>query len=181
MTTAWILLGVAALLIIGNAFFVAAETGLVTIDRNLVEARAADGTPRFGTIAASCDGCRPTCQGLNSASRSPAWRSVWWPNRHRDAPPWTARSAGTQHPGHRGGVDRPGVAHCDGRADGVRRTRPQNIALSRPVGTLRWVVLPLLVFTQVTRPLVALPQRRSKPLLRLVGVEPVEEPFSSYS
>ena len=52
VTTAWILLGVAALLIIGNALFVAAETGLVTIDRNLVEARAADGTPRFGTVAA---------------------------------------------------------------------------------------------------------------------------------
>ena len=52
---------------------------------------------------------------------------------------------------------------------------PKNIALSRPVGTVRWVVLPLLIFTQVTRPLVALLNGTANRLLRLVGVEPVEE------
>jgi CBS domain containing-hemolysin-like protein len=52
---------------------------------------------------------------------------------------------------------------------------PKNIALSRPVGTLRWVVLPLLVFTQITRPLVALLNGTANRLLRLVGVQPVEE------
>ena len=46
--TAWILLGVAGVLIVGNAVFVAAETALVTVDRNLVESRAREGSVRFG-------------------------------------------------------------------------------------------------------------------------------------
>ena len=50
MTTAWILLGVAAVLIVGNALFVAAETALVTVDRNLVELRAREGSVRFGRV-----------------------------------------------------------------------------------------------------------------------------------
>ena len=47
---AWILVGVAAVLIVGNAVFVAAETALVTVDRNLVESRAREGSVRFGRV-----------------------------------------------------------------------------------------------------------------------------------
>jgi CBS domain containing-hemolysin-like protein len=50
MSSAWILLGVAAVLIVGNAVFVAAETALVTVDRNLVESRAREGSVRFGRV-----------------------------------------------------------------------------------------------------------------------------------
>ena len=50
MSSAWILLGVAAVLIVGNAVFVAAETALVTVDRNLVESRAREGSVRFGQV-----------------------------------------------------------------------------------------------------------------------------------
>ena len=50
MTMAWTLLGVAAVLIVGNAAFVAAETALVTVDRNLVESRAREGSVRFGRV-----------------------------------------------------------------------------------------------------------------------------------
>jgi CBS domain containing-hemolysin-like protein len=52
---------------------------------------------------------------------------------------------------------------------------PKNIALSRPVGAALWVVPPLLVFTTVTRPLIAFLNGSANRLLRLVGVEPVEE------
>ena len=38
-----------------------------------------------------------------------------------------------------------------------------------------WVVIPLLVFTKVTRPLIAVLNGSANQLLRLVGVEPVEE------
>ena len=38
-----------------------------------------------------------------------------------------------------------------------------------------WVVVPLLVFTKVTRPLIAVLNGSANQLLRLVGVEPVEE------
>jgi CBS domain containing-hemolysin-like protein len=47
LTTAWLLLGVAVVLIVGNAIFVAAETGLVTVDRIYVESRARQGDRRF--------------------------------------------------------------------------------------------------------------------------------------
>jgi CBS domain containing-hemolysin-like protein len=50
MSSAWFLLGVAGLLIFGNAVFVAAETALVTVDRNLVESRAREGSVRFGRV-----------------------------------------------------------------------------------------------------------------------------------
>jgi CBS domain containing-hemolysin-like protein len=53
VTTAWILLGVAFVLIAGNAVFVAAETCLVTIDRNNVEGRERAGDQRFRRIAAT--------------------------------------------------------------------------------------------------------------------------------
>ena len=49
---------------------------------------------------------------------------------------------------------------------------PKNIALSRPVGTVARVVVPLWVFTKVTRPLVALLNGAANRLLRLIGVEP---------
>jgi len=50
MSSAWILLVVAGVLIVGNALFVAAETALVTVDRNLVESRAQEGSLRFGRV-----------------------------------------------------------------------------------------------------------------------------------
>ena len=65
MTMAWTLLGVAAVLIVGNAVFVAAETALVTVDRNLVESRAREGSVRFGRVRAPCSGCRRTCRALS--------------------------------------------------------------------------------------------------------------------
>ena len=52
---------------------------------------------------------------------------------------------------------------------------PKNIALSRPVGTVVWVVAPLVVFAKVTRPVIAVLNGAANGLLRLVGVEPVEE------
>jgi CBS domain containing-hemolysin-like protein len=52
---------------------------------------------------------------------------------------------------------------------------PKNIALSRPADSVVWVVTPLLVFTKVTRPLIVVLNGSANKLLRLVGVEPVEE------
>jgi CBS domain containing-hemolysin-like protein len=52
---------------------------------------------------------------------------------------------------------------------------PKNIALSRPVGSVVWVVIPLVVFTKLTRPLIAVLNGSANQLLRLMGVEPVEE------
>ena len=50
---AWALVGVAVLLIAGNAVFVAAETALVTVDRNVVESRVRAGDLRFTRVQAT--------------------------------------------------------------------------------------------------------------------------------
>ena len=68
MSSAWILLGVAAVLIVGNAVFVAAETALVTVDRNLVESRARDGSVRFGQV-------RSTLRRLSTYLSGASWVS----------------------------------------------------------------------------------------------------------
>jgi CBS domain containing-hemolysin-like protein len=176
VTTAWILLGVGALLIIGNALFVAAETGLVTIDRNMVEARAAEGTPRFGTIAALLRRLSTYLSGaqLGITVTSLAIGLVAEPSLAtllRE--PLEALGLSPQVIG----AVSIGLALLIATAVQMvfGELVPKNIALSRPVGTLLWVVLPLLVFTQITRPLVALLNGTANRLLRLVGVEPVEE------
>ena len=53
MIVAWALVGVAILLIAGNAVFVAAETALVTVDRNVVESRVREGNHRFTRVQAT--------------------------------------------------------------------------------------------------------------------------------
>ncbi len=176
VSTAWILLGVGAILILGNALFVAAETGLVTVDRNLVEARAAEGTPRFGTIAALLRRLSTYLSGaqLGITVTSLAIGLVAEPSLATLLRgPLQALGLSAQVTG----AVSIGLALLIATAVQMvfGELVPKNIALSRPVGTVRWVVLPLLIFTQVTRPLVALLNGTANRLLRLVGVEPVEE------
>ena len=150
MSTAWILLGVAALLIIGNALFVAAETGLVTIDRNLVEARAAAGTPRFGTIASILRRLSTYLSGaqLGITVTSLAIGLVAEPSiATLLRGPLEALGLSTRV------IGAVSIALALLIATAVQMVFgelvPKNIALSRPVGTLRWVVLPLFVFSEL--------------------------------
>jgi CBS domain containing-hemolysin-like protein len=176
MSSAWILLGVAAVLIVGNAVFVAAETALVTVDRNLVESRARQGSVRFGRVR---DTLRRLSTYLSGAQLGITVTSL--------AIGFVAEpSVATLLRGPLGalGLDADvaevtAVAAALLLATGVQMVFgelvPKNIALSRPVGAALWVVPPLLVFTTVTRPLIAFLNGAANRLLRLVGVEPVEE------
>ncbi|HET7519623.1 MAG TPA: CNNM domain-containing protein, partial [Actinomycetes bacterium] len=176
MTMAWILLGVAAVLIFGNAVFVAAETALVTVDRNLVESRAREGSVRFGQV-------RSTLQRLSTyLSGAQLGITVTSLAIGLLAEPSIATLL-------RGPLEAIGLsvgvtevlafAAALLLATGVQvvfgELVPKNIALSRPVGAALWVVPPLLVFTTVTRPLIAVLNGSANQLLRLVKVEPVEE------
>jgi CBS domain containing-hemolysin-like protein len=176
MSTAWILLGVAAVLIVGNAVFVAAETALVTVDRNLVESRAREGSIRFGRVRGTLQRLSTYLSGaqLGITVTSLAIGFVAEP------------SVATLLLGPLGvlGLDADvaevtAVAAALLLATGVQMVFgelvPKNIALSRPVGAALWVVPPLLVFTTVTRPLIGLLNGSANRLLRLVKVEPVEE------
>jgi CBS domain containing-hemolysin-like protein len=176
MNSAWILLGVAAVLIAGNAVFVAAETALVTVDRNLVEARAREGSVRFGRVRGTLQRLSTYLSGaqLGITVTSLAIGFVAEP------------SVATLIRGPLGalGFDADAaevisVAAALLLATGVQMVFgelvPKNIAFSRPVGAALWVVPPLLVFTTVTRPLIVFLNGSANRLLRLAKVEPVEE------
>ena len=176
MTMAWILLGVAGVLIVGNAVFVAAETALVTVDRNLVESRAREGSVRFGRVRGALQRLSTYLSGaqLGITVTSLAIGLV--------AEPSLATLL-------RGPLDALGLDADVTEVAALALTLllatavqmvfgelvPKNIALSRPADSVVWVVIPLLVFTKVTRPLIAVLNGSANQLLRLVGVEPVEE------
>ena len=176
MTMAWILLGVAGLLIVGNAVFVAAETALVTVDRRLVESRAREGSVRFGQVMRALQRLSTYLSGaqLGITVTSLAIGLVAEPSL----------ATLLQTPLEALGLDADvtdvaAFALALLLATAVQMVFgelvPKNIALSRPAGSVVWVVIPLLVFTKVTRPLIAVLNGTANQLLRLVGVEPVEE------
>jgi CBS domain containing-hemolysin-like protein len=174
--TAWVLLGVAAVLVVGNAVFVAAETALVTVDRNLVESRAREGSVRFGRV-------RGTLQRL-STYLSGAQLGITVTSLAIGFVAEPSIAALLRGPLEALGldadvVDVAAVALALLLATAVQMVFgelvPKNIALSRPVGSVVWVIIPLLVFTKLTRPLIAVLNGSANQLLRLVGVEPVEE------
>jgi magnesium and cobalt exporter, CNNM family len=176
MSSAWFLLGLAGLLILGNAVFVAAETALVTVDRNLVESRAREGIVRFGRV-------RSTLRRL-STYLSGAQLGITVTSLAIGFAAEPSVAALLREPLDALGLDADvaavtAVAIALLLATGVQMVFgelvPKNIALSRPVGTALWVVPPLLVFTAATRPLIVLLNGSANRLLRLFRVEPVEE------
>ena len=176
MTMAWILLGVAGVLIVGNAVFVAAETALVTVDRRLVESRAREGSVRFGQVMRALQRLSTYLSGaqLGITVTSLAIGLVAEPSLA------TLLQAPLDALGLDADVtDVAAFALALLLATAVKMVFgelvPKNIALSRPAGSVVWVVIPLLVFTKVTRPLIAVLNGTANQLLRLVGVEPVEE------
>jgi CBS domain containing-hemolysin-like protein len=176
VSTAWILLGVAVLLIGGNAVFVAAETGLVTIDRNEVEARERSGDQRFVRVAATLRRLSTYLSGaqLGITVTSLAIGLVAEPSvATLLRGPLQAVGLGQ----HAAEVVAVAVALLVATAVQMvfGELVPKNLALSRPVGTVLRVVLPLVVFSQLARPVIAVLNGTANRLLRLVGVEPVEE------
>jgi CBS domain containing-hemolysin-like protein len=176
VTTAWILVGVAVLLIGGNAVFVAAETGLVTIDRNEVEARERSGDQPFVRIAATLRRLSTYLSGaqLGITVTSLAIGLVAEPSvATLLRGPLHALGLGA----HAAEVAAVTVALLVATAVQMvfGELVPKNLALSRPVGTVLRVVLPLVVFAQLARPVIAVLNGTANRLLRLVGVEPVEE------
>lgn len=176
MSTAWILLGVAVVLIGGNAVFVAAETGLVTIDRNEVEAGVRSGDQRFRRIAGTLRRLSTYLSGaqLGITVTSLAIGLVAEPSL----------ATLLREPLHAVGLgvnaaEVVAVAAALLIATAVQMVFgelvPKNLALSRPVGTVLAVMVPLVVFTQLARPVIAVLNGSANRLLRLVGVEPVEE------
>jgi CBS domain containing-hemolysin-like protein len=174
--TPWLLLGVAGLLIAGNALFVAAETSLVTVERTEVEAAAARGDARASRLRAALArlSTQLSAAQLGITLTSLAIGLVAEPSiatlLHG---PLTATGL------PEGAVKPVAVAVGLLLASVVQMVLgelvPKNLALARPFPTAIAVLGPQLAFAAITRPLVAVLNGTANRLLRAVGVEPTEE------
>ena len=178
MTIPLLLLAAAFLLILANGFFVAAEFGLVTVERPDAERAAAEGDRRARTRRrARCGSCPSSSPAPSSASPSPPSSSACSPNR-RSPSCSTGPLTATGLP--EGAVS--GVAVVDRHAarlrrpDGDRRARPQELgglpaAAGRPLRRRPAARL----LPRSSGPVIALLNTVANRLVRLLGVEPAEE------
>ena len=176
MTVAWLLLGVAIVLIAGNAVFVAAETGLVTIDRNEVEARGSGRRPAVrpdrGDAAAAVH--LPVRRSAGITVTSLAIGLVAEPSvATLLRGPLRAIGLGED------AAEVVAVAAALLTATAVQMVFgelvPKNLALSRPIGTVLLRRGPAGGVHPAGPAADHGAQRLANRLLRLVGVEPVEE------
>jgi CBS domain containing-hemolysin-like protein len=174
--TPWLLLGVAVLLIAGNALFVAAETGLVTVERTEVDAAAAAGNARAVRLRAALGrlstqlsaaqlGITVTSLAIGLVAEPSIATLLYGPLEAVGLP--------------EGAVEPVAVAVGLLLASVVQMVLgelvPKNLALARPFPTVTAVLGPQLAFATLARPLVAILNGTANRLLRAVGVEPTEE------
>ena len=171
-----LLLLAALLLILANGFFVAAEFGLVTVERPDAEQAAAAGDRRARTVVKALGELSfqlsGTQLGITITSlvvgmlAQPALAALL-------AGPFTAAGLPA------GAV--PGVAVVTGMllASAVQMVIgelvPKNWAVSRPLQVARFVAGPQYLFSSAFRPVIALLNTVANRLVRLFGVEPTEE------
>ncbi|MEV0965179.1 hemolysin family protein [Streptomyces sp. NPDC049910] len=171
-----LLLFAAFLLILANGFFVAAEFGLVTVERADAERAAAEGDRRAGTVVRAL---RELSFQLSGTQLGITLTSLVVGML---AEPALARLLGgpltaAQIPG----AAVPGVAVVIGMllASAVQMVVgelvPKNWAVSRPLQVARFVAGPQYRFSAVFRPVIALLNAVANHLVRAFGVEPAEE------
>ncbi|MFC8706174.1 hemolysin family protein [Streptomyces anulatus] len=176
MTTPLLLLGAAFLLILANGFFVAAEFGLVTVEKPDAERAAAEGDRRARTVVEALRELSfqlsGTQLGITITSlvvgmlSEPALAQLL-------AGPLTAAGLPA------GAV--PGVGVVVGMllASAVQMVVgelvPKNWAVSRPLQVARFVAGPQARFAALLRPVITLLNALANRLVRLLGVEPTAE------
>ncbi|MFB7483162.1 hemolysin family protein [Streptomyces anulatus] len=176
MTTPLLLLGAAFLLILANGFFVAAEFGLVTVEKPDAERAAAEGDRRARTVVEALRELSfqlsGTQLGITITSlvvgmlAEPALAQLL-------AGPLTAAGLPA------GAV--PGVGVVVGMllASAVQMVVgelvPKNWAVSRPLQVARFVAGPQARFAALLRPVITLLNALANRLVRLLGVEPTAE------
>ncbi|MFF7298928.1 CNNM domain-containing protein [Streptomyces sp. NPDC008265] len=180
MTIPLLLLAAAFVLILANGFFVAAEFGLVTVERPEAERAAADGDRRARTVVKALRELSfqlsGTQLGITITSlvvgmlAEPALAALL-----------SGPLAATGLP--KGAV--PGVAVVIGMllASAVQMVVgelvPKNWAVSRPLQVARFVAGPQHAFSRLFRPVIAGLNAVANRLVRALGVEPTEEMASA--
>ncbi|MCC9153132.1 hemolysin family protein [Streptomyces parvulus] len=176
MTTPLLLLAAAFLLILANGFFVAAEFGLVTVDRPEAEQAAADGDRRAHRVVESLKELSfqlsGTQLGITLTSLVVGMLAEPALARLLDGP-FTAIGVPD------GAV--PGVSVVVGMllASAVQMVIgelvPKNWAVSRPLQVARFVAGPQHAFARLFHPVIAALNSVANRLVRALGIEPAEE------
>ncbi|WP_190129431.1 hemolysin family protein [Streptomyces mashuensis] len=176
MTVSLLLLAAAFLLILANGFFVAAEFGLVTVDKPDAERAAAEGDRRARTVVASLRelsfqlsgtqlGITITSLVVGMLAEPALGRLLTGPLTFAGLPAGAA----------------PGVAVITGMllASAVQMVVgelvPKNWAVSRPLQVARFVAGAQSRFAHFFRPVITLLNTVANRLVRALGVEPAEE------
>ena len=176
MTTPLLLLCAAFLLILANGFFVAAEFGLVTVERPDAERAAAEGDRRARTVVAALRELSFQLSGtqLGITITSLVVGMLAEPALVRLlSGPLTA----TGLPG--GAV--PGISVVTGMLLAsaaqmvIGELVPKNWAVSRPLQVARFVAGPQHRFATALRPVITVLNTAANRLVRLLGVEPTTE------
>ncbi|MBM7172621.1 HlyC/CorC family transporter [Streptomyces sp. G44] len=176
MTVPLLLLAAAFLLILANGFFVAAEFGLVTVERPDAEKAAADGDRRARTVVAALKELSFQLSGtqLGITLTSLVVGMLAEPAlAHLLAGPFTALGVPD---GAVGGVSvMVGMLLASAVQMVIGELVPKNWAVSRPLQVARFVAGPQHVFARLFRPVIALLNAVANRLVRALGVEPAEE------
>ncbi len=164
----------------GNAFFVVAEFGLVTVDRAEIDRRAESGDRSARTVRRALHELSFQLAGaqvgititalLTGYLAEPALATLFRPALHPLAGDATA-----------------GIAHVLALVVATLFSMlfgelvPKNAALARPMPAVLWAAGPMRVFTMVTGWAVRLLNNSANWLVRRIGVEPQEELASARS
>ncbi|MYW64942.1 DUF21 domain-containing protein [Streptomyces sp. SID8379] len=176
MTIPLLLLAAAFLLILANGFFVAAEFGLVTVERPEAEQAAAAGDKRARTVVSSLKELSfqlsGTQLGITITSlvvgmlAEPALAELL-------RGPFTAIGIPE---GAVGGVSVVvGMLLASAVQMVIGELVPKNWAVSKPLQVARFVAGPQSVFARLFRPVIALLNAVANRLVRALGVEPADE------
>ncbi|MFG3256351.1 hemolysin family protein [Streptomyces sp. NPDC048172] len=171
-----VLLVVAFLLILANGFFVAAEFGLVTVERPDAERAAAQGDRASRAVVRALRELSFQLSGtqLGITLTSLVTGMLAEPALARLLGPPLA-ALGTPS----GAV--PGIAVVIGMLTAsavqmvIGELVPKNWAVSRPLAVARFVVRPQRLFARLFRPVIALLNAVANRIVRVFGVQPAEE------
>jgi CBS domain containing-hemolysin-like protein len=175
-------LGVALFLLAANAFFVGAEFALISARRERLDAMARRGVARARTVikageklplmlAAAQLGITISSLGLGSLGEPAVAHQLEWLTGSFGIPEAVVHTIAFIV-----ALGIVTVAHIL-----LGEMVPKNIAIAGPERTALWMVPPLVAFTRVTRPVIALFSQTARLVLRLFGVQVRDELDSAYS
>jgi CBS domain containing-hemolysin-like protein len=172
----------ALILLAGNAFFVGAEFALMSARRDRLEALVKRGVARARTVirageqlplmlAAAQLGITICSLGLGSLGEPAIAHQLEWVAGPLGIPDPVLHTVAFVL-----ALGIVTVAHIL-----LGEMVPKNIAIAGPERTALWMVPPLVAFTRVTRPLIALFSQTARLILRLFRVQPRDELAGAYS